>query len=333
MAEPFFVDGREVRISVSIGIAFSTPPLERAGDLLDDAEVAMRRAKALGGARCELFDEAMHTQAVNRLKLEAELRSATAHRQFRVLYLPVVQLGTQRIISFEALLRWQHPEQGLISPYKFLDAAEDTGLMVPIGRWLFHEACRALREWQTSNSSRDAVKVTLNVSARQFADAGMLCDLQAALRESEVEPSQLQLEITEGVAAADPKLTATLLSHLKHLGIGIVLDDFGTGNCSLRGLRQFPVDALKIDRSLVTEMLADRSAHDIIELVITLAHKMNLKVVAEGIESAKQLEHLRALGCDYGQGYLFSQPVEAKAAELLLRQQSSRPYASGAGAK
>jgi diguanylate cyclase (GGDEF)-like protein/PAS domain S-box-containing protein len=333
VAEPFFVDGREVRISVSIGIAFSTPPLERAGDLLDDAEVAMRRAKALGGARCELFDEAMHTQAVNRLKLEAELRSATAHRQFRVLYLPVVQLGTQRIISFEALLRWQHPEQGLISPYKFLDAAEDTGLMVPIGRWLFHEACRALREWQTSNSSRDAVKVTLNVSARQFADAGMLCDLQAALRESEVEPSQLQLEITEGVAAADPKLTATLLSHLKHLGIGIVLDDFGTGNCSLRGLRQFPVDALKIDRSLVTEMLADRSAHDIIELVITLAHKMNLKVVAEGIESAKQLEHLRALGCDYGQGYLFSQPVEAKAAELLLRQQSSRPYASGAGAK
>jgi len=171
----------------------------------------------------------------------------------------------------------------------------------------------------------------VNVSARQFADARLATDLQDALRETGINPSQLQLEMTESVAAADPKLTVTVLSHLKHLGVGVVLDDFGVGSASLRGLWQFPVDALKIDRSLIRDMQSDRAASDMIEVFITLAHKINLKVIAEGIETARQLERLSELGCEFGQGYYFSQPLEAKAALQLLRQQVAPARGTGAG--
>ena len=176
------------------------------------------------------------------------------------------------------------------------------------------------------------MNVTVNVSARQFADARLANDIQDALQQTGVDPSRLQLEIKEGIAAADPKLTVTVLAHLKHMGIHVVLDDFGTGSMPLVGLAQFPIDALKIDRSLVREMQSDRAAADVVELIITLAHKMNLKVVAEGIETARQLEHLLELGCEYGQGYYFSQPLEARAAMLFMRQQVVNSRTNGAGA-
>ena len=291
----------------------------------------MRRAKALGGSRCEVFDEAMHTRAVGRLRLEADLRTAIAEKQFRVYYQPVVQLDTRRIVSFEALLRWEHPTQGLISPYHFIEAAEDTGILVSIGHWLMLQACRQLREWEVEpNAAAQPMNITVNVSARQFADARLANDIQDALQQTGVDPSRLQLEMTESVAAADPKLTVTVLSHLKHMGIGVILDNFGIGATSLRGLRQFPVDALKIDRSLVREMQTDRASCDIVELIIALAHKMNLKVIAEGIETPRQVERLLELGCEFGQGYYFSQPMEAKAALQFLRQQVAGTRASGA---
>ena len=330
VAEPVFIDSREVRASASVGIALSTGVHERADDLLKDADVAMRRAKGLGGSRCELFDEAMHTRAVGRLRLETELRTAVEKRQFRIFYQPVVRLDTRRITGFEALLRWQHPVQGLISPTHFLEAAEDSGLLVSIGHWLIAEACKQLVAWQVNNPTLDPVQVTVNVSARQFADARLVSDIEAALRQTGVEPSLLQLEMTENVVAADPKLTLAVLSHLKHLGIGMVLDDFGSGHSSLSQLRQFPVDALKIARSLIGEMMADNCSADMVALMIALAHKMNLKVIAEGIENAKQLQRLRELACEFGQGYLFSKPVEAQAAEQLLREQPSQAGASGA---
>jgi len=332
VAEPFFLDSREIRASMSVGIALSTAAHERPENVLKDADLAMRRAKALGGSRCEVFDEAMHTRAVGRLRLEADLRTAMAERQFRVFYQPVVQLDSRRIVSFEALLRWQHPTQGLISPYRFIEAAEDTGLLISVGHWLALQACRQLREWEVNVASEQQMNITVNVSARQFADAHLVNDIQDALRETGVDPSRLQLEMTESVAAADPRLTVTVLSHLKHMGIGVILDDFGTGSSSLSGLRQFPVDALKIDRSLVREMQTDRGACDMVEVIITLAHKMNLRVIAEGIETARQLERLGELGCEFGQGYYFSQPLEAKAALQFLRQQVA-PRSSGAGAK
>ena len=332
-AEPFAVDSREVRVSLSLGIAMNAAPHERPEDILCDADVALRRAKSLGGSRCEVFDQAMHSRAVGRLALESDLRNALNERQFRVYYHPVLDLRSQRIVSFEALLRWEHPTQGLISPYRFIDAAEDTGVLVSIGHWLVLQACRQLREWEMSDSSRPPMHVTVNVSARQFADARLVNDLQNALEQTGVDPSRLRLEITEAIAAADPKLTVTVLSHLKHLGIGVILDDFGTGSTSLRALRQFPVDALKIDRSLVREMQSDRAIEDIVRMIISLAHNMGQTAIAEGIETSRQMERLAEFGCEYGQGYYFSQPLDAKGALLFMRQQVAPSHASVAGAK
>jgi diguanylate cyclase (GGDEF)-like protein/PAS domain S-box-containing protein len=341
VAEPFLVEGREVRTSASVGIALSKPTHQRAEDLLVDADVAMRRAKAMAGSRCEVFDEAVHTRAVNRLKLESELREALEKRQFRVHYQPIVQLETRRITGFEALLRWQHPEQGLISPEKFMAAAEDTGLLVSVGQWVILEACQQLHAWdnasdskiETENSTLPPVSINVNVSARQLADLRFVSGLEATLRQTGIDPSRLHMEMTESVAAADEKLTATVLSHLKQLRVGVILDDFGTGNSSLSGLRQFPISALKIDRCLIAGMLADHGMRDTVELIILLAHKLKLKAIAEGIESARQFEHLQALGCELGQGNFFSAPVEEKAAEQLLRQRTPAPHAKVAGAQ
>jgi diguanylate cyclase (GGDEF)-like protein/PAS domain S-box-containing protein len=320
VAEPFSIESRELRVSVSIGIALNTQAHQRPEDILKDADVALRRAKSLGGSRCEVFDEAMHTRAVGRMKLESDLRTALSERQFLVHYQPVMQLNSRRIVSFEALLRWNHPTQGVISPYRFIEAAEDTGILVSVGHWLIVQACRQLREWD-ANSLMPPMRITVNISARQFADARLVNDIQDALQQTGVEPSRLQLEITESIAAADPKLSVTVLTHLRHMGIGVVLDDFGTGSTSLRGLTQFPVDTLKIDRTLIMEMQTDRIALSIVELIIALAHKMELKIIAEGIETARQFEHLIELGCEYGQGYYFSQPMESKAAAQFMRQQ------------
>jgi len=331
VAEPFFVNSREIRASVSIGIALSTTTHERPEDILKDVDVAMRRAKAMGGSRCEVFDEAMHTRAEGRLRLESDLREALAHHQFRIHYQPVVQLENRAVISFEALLRWEHPTQGLISPYRFIEAAEDSGILLTIGHWFMLQACRQLREWEANAVTNQRLNITVNVSARQFADARLVNDVQDALRETGVDPSRLKLEMTECVAAADPKLAVTVFSHLKHMGIGVILDDFGVGAASLRSLWQFPLDALKIERSLIREMLSDRSANDLVEMIILLAHKMDLKVVAEGIETSRQFERLRELGCEYGQGFYLSQPLDSKAALQFLREQLPAARANKAG--
>jgi diguanylate cyclase (GGDEF)-like protein/PAS domain S-box-containing protein len=330
-AEPLLVDGHEIRTSVSVGIALSASMHQRAEDVLQEADVAMRRAKGMGGSRCEVFDQAMHTRAVNRLKLEAELRQALEQGQFRLHYQPIMHLGTRQITGFEALLRWQHPEQGLISPDKFMAAAEDGGLLVATGKWAVLEACRQLRAWDKETWDKEtwdkeippnkSVSISVNISAKQLADAGFVSSVETALRSTGIDESRLHLEITESVAAADIKLTSTVLSNLKNLGVGVILDDFGTGNSSLNALRQLPLQALKIDASLIGGMLLDLGTCDTVDLILLLAHKLKLKVIAEGIESAKQLEHLRQMGCELGQGFLFSPPVEADAAEQLFLQQ------------
>jgi len=321
VGKPFLVALREIRASMSVGIALSVLTHEFPEEVLKDADAAMRRAKALGGSRCEVFDEAMHSRAEGRLRLEADLREAMNTHQFRVHYQPVMELATRRLVSFEALLRWDHPSQGLIAPDRFLEAAEDSGILVAIGHWLLVQACQQLRDWEAEHHPEPPISITVNISARQFANARLVNDIQDALQQTGVDPSSLQLEITETLAAADPKLTVTVLSHLKHMGIGVILDDFGTGMTSLRGLRQFPVDALKIDRSLVREMQADNAACDIVELIATLAHKMRLKAVAEGIETPRQVARLLELGCEFGQGYYFSQPMDAPTARNFMRQQ------------
>ena len=330
LAEPFFIDSREVRASASIGIALGTVAHERPEDVLKDADAAMRRAKALGGSRCEVFDEAMHTRAEGRLRLEADLRTALSARQFRIHYQPVVRLDTRAVSGFEALLRWDHPAHGLISPSRFIEVAEDSGILVSIGHWLMLQACGQLRQWEQSAFPQEPLHITVNVSARQFADARLASDIQDILRETGIDPSRLRLEMPETVAAADPKLSVTVMAHLKHMGIGMILDNFGIGAASLRVLRQFPVDALKIDRSLVREMQTDRSTSDVVEMIITLAHKMNLHVIAEGIETARQFERLRELGCEFGQGHYFSQPLEVKAVGPFLRENMASSRGVGA---
>ena len=324
VAEPFEVAGHVLRASLSVGIAMSTKEHERVEDLLQDADVAVRRAKGLGGARCEVFDEAMHTSAVRRLRLETELKTAIHNRQFRVFYQPVVNLENKAILGFEALLRWQHPEHGLISPMKFLEVAEDSGLLVSIGRWLISEACQQLRAWQMQDHATDPLRVSVNLSSRQLAEFGLVNDLRLILQKTGLDPSSLQLELSESVAMADPQLSASVFSQLRQLGVGIILDSFGTGRSSLSELRHFPVDSLKIDRSLVSEMLTNRATSDIVDLIITLAHKLNHKVFAEGIETGLQLARLREFGCDWGQGYLFSQPLNAEQVQPFLKQHRGR---------
>ena len=330
VAKPLLIEGREIHPSASVGIAISAITHDRAEDLLQDADVAMRRAKSLGGSRCEVFDEAMHNRAVNRMKLEAELRQAIAQDQFRVHFQPIVQLASREIIGFEALLRWQHPDEGLISPHHFIAAAEDSGLLYALGHWLIVEACKQLHIWKNRHPAI-SVSISVNLSAKQLADPRFVPELQAAIRETGVAPSRLQLEMTETVAATDPKLTVKVLSYLKQLGVGVILDDFGTGNSSLSGLRLFPVEALKIDRSLITGMLADRGTTEMVELIVLLGHKLKLKIIAEGIESAKHWERLCELGCDLGQGYFFSQPVDAEGAGRLLSQRNPALQAKVAG--
>ena len=322
VGEPILVEDHEVRCSASIGIALSTAAHERAEDLLQEADTAMRRAKALGGARCEVFNDVMHSHAVNQLRLEAELKNALAQRQFRVYYQPIVQIKTGQITGFEALLRWQHPEPGLISPHKFIATAEHAGLLASAGQWLIVEACRQLRSWTAETPAASQICISANISAKQLLDDSFVSELQNTLRETGIAASQLHLEMTEPVAAADPKMTETILSNLKRLSVGVILDDFGTGNSSLIALRQLPVQAVKVDRSLIAAMLLDRGALEIVELIIVLAQKLKLKAIAEGIESAKQLEHLQMLGCELGQGYLFSPPVEAPEAQQLLRRRN-----------
>ena len=319
LGHPILVGGESIRLFASIGISLSTAAQQKAEDPLEEADTAMRRARALGGNRCEVFNETMHSRAASRLRLESELKEAMAKRQFRILYQPMLRLKTGQIAGFEALLRWQHPQKGLISPYEFMAAAENAGLLGEAGQWLIREACHQLHAWTAGSPGTGQIAVSANLSARQLADAGFVNEIERSLRETGIEPTRLRLEFTEDVAAADLKLTEEILSNLRQLRVGVILDDFGRGNSSLIRLREWPVEAIKIDGSLIKRMLSDRRAADIVELIVMIGQKLKLTVVAEGVESAKQAEHLRSLGCDLAQGYYFSPPLEAVEAERFLR--------------
>jgi PAS domain S-box-containing protein len=318
ISAPLTVAGREIVISASIGIALSATGHERAEDLLQDADVAMRRAKALGGSRCELFDEVMHTRAVNRLKLETELRTAIDRNQFRLCYQPVMNLESGEIAGFEALVRWQHPEQGLISPYKFIEVAENVGLIVVMGKWVLWQACQQMQKWHYKYPRLSPLTMTVNLSGKQFAYANLVADVRTAIQNAGIEPAQLQLEVTESDTMADPKLTSEIFVQLKHVGVAMSISDFGTGHSSLSWLRRLPIDELKIDRSLVGSMPTDRCSADIVQLILNVGRELKLRVVAQGVENGIHLERLKKLGCQFGQGYYFSQPLEVERAEKLL---------------
>jgi PAS domain S-box-containing protein len=329
LAIPLDFNGQEIVLSVSIGIAFGNKDVVDAQDVLRDAEIAMYRAKSAGKARCEVFDHAMHVGAIKRLQLETDLRKALELDQFRVYYQPIVSLHDERIVGFETLSRWQRPE-GLVMPGEFIAVADETGLILPINRQLLYEACRQLRSWQALFPSDPPLTMNVNIAPKQFAQPDLAEQIRNVLRETGLAPACLNLEITESIAMADADRSAVVLSELKALGVRLDIDDFGTGYSSLSRLQRFPVDTLKIDRSFVSRMDTDIETREIVRIILMLAHGLDLKVVAEGVETAVQASMLKEMGCELAQGYLYSKPVASETIEQLLRNaQPDRVPANG----
>jgi diguanylate cyclase (GGDEF)-like protein/PAS domain S-box-containing protein len=317
LAIPFEISGQKLVIATSVGVALSDNSYIQAADLMRDAEIAMYRAKQSGKARCEVFDSAMHSTAVRRLKLETDLRLGMERGELIVYYQPIVSLASGRIVGFEALSRWQRPE-GLVSPAEFIPIADETGLILPMNRNLLLEACRQLRTWQKQFECDPPLTMSVNISPRQFALPELAKEIAATLEITGVAPSTLHLEIMETIAMGDADRALSVLSALKGLGVSLSIDDFGTGYSSLSRLPGFPVDALKIDRVFISNMQHDRGSFEIVRLIIMLAHSVGLKVVAEGTETEEQIRELKQLGCEMAQGYLYSPPTDAKKAFELL---------------
>jgi diguanylate cyclase (GGDEF)-like protein/PAS domain S-box-containing protein len=318
VAAPLLFDQHVLRCSIGLGLALNTTQHTSADDILRDAETALRRAQARGAGRSELFDPAMQNRAVHRLKLEDELRTALNRGQFRVFYQPIFRIEPRQVVGFEALLRWQHPEQGLITPNEFLAAAEDTGLMALIDQWVIREACHQLPNW-LAHSGGIPLRMAVNLSARHFASPQLIDGIKNCLRDTRILPSLLQLEIADPVANSNPDHTAAVLSQMRRLGVTTALDDFGSNSLSLTSLRRCAYDVLKIDRSLISSMQADRTSQNVVDLVLTLAGKLSCEVIAAGTEKPAQLETLRAMGCKFAQGYFFSSPLDSIAAQQFLQ--------------
>ena len=319
LAKPFLVDGREILTSASVGIASSIRTYKRSDDALRDAGTAMARAKRLGPGQVAVFDIRMHTQAVTRLKLETDLRRASDRQEFLLYYQPVVSLQSGRITGFEALLRWQHPQRGLISPGESLLIAEEIGLLIPIGQWVLQNASQQLRAWQVEFPVAPPLSMSVNLSCKQFLQSGeLLTIIDETLKVTGLDPCSLALEVTETVMMENAEVALATLAQLKDRQLRISIDDFGTGYSSLSYLQRLPVDNLKIDQSFVAHMKPAGESLEIVRGIITLAHSLGKQVIAEGVETGEQLALLRSLECDYGQGYLFSEPMEPEAARKLM---------------
>ena len=318
LKKPFMLGAHEVYISTSIGIATSDTPYSRPQDVLRDADTAMYRAKAGGKSRYQTFDAAMHARAVKLLKLENDLRRAIDREEFTLHYQPILNIGAKTIRGFEALLRWQHPELGLIAPSDFIPVAEETGLIIPIGKWVLAEACRQAAAWHASHPDRP-IDINVNLSGKQFSQDDLVEQVTSVLRHTGLPAHHLILEITESVVMEHPEQTIKTLQQLKSLGVKIHIDDFGTGYSSLAYLQRFPVDTMKIDRSFITRIGDNPENGEIVRTIIALAHNLNMNVTAEGIETPAQLAHLTSLNCESAQGYFLSRPIHADEATDMLR--------------
>jgi diguanylate cyclase (GGDEF)-like protein/PAS domain S-box-containing protein len=320
MARPFKVKGHEVFVTLSLGITLGAGgDYDRPEDVLRDADTAMYGAKSSGKARDAVFDQDMHDRAVALLELETDLRRAIERSEFEIYYQPIVSLECGRIDAFEALLRWRHPRRGLLHPSSFVPVAEDTGLIVPIGWWVLHEACSQLADWQALPVGGKHLAVTVNLSSKQFMQADLVERIQGILTQTGVRPDSLRLEITESTIMGQAEDAIAKLLALRDFGVKLYIDDFGTGYSSLSYLHRLPVDALKIDRSFISEMDGGGERSEIVGTIVTLARTLRMDVAAEGIETAEQVSRLRALSCHYGQGYYFSKPLAGAAAGGLIR--------------
>jgi diguanylate cyclase (GGDEF)-like protein len=316
---PFHLPHGDTMSAASLGIALAADPGQDVEDLIRDADAAMYRAKEAGGGRLMLFDEVTRQRALTRLHTETALRRAIEREEFRVYFQPEVSIETGAIVGLEALVRWEHPERGLLAPDEFISLAEETGLIVPIGTWVLRESCRRAQAWQAERVGDEPLVVRVNVSARQLSQDGVVAVVQDALEETRLDPAQLCLEVTESVLVEDPESSTGTLAALKRLGVKIAVDDFGTGYSSLEYLRRFPVDCVKIDRSFVRGIPHSSDDVAIVNAVIDLGHALGLSVTAEGVETAEQLGRLQLNGCDTAQGFLFSRPEHPDVIARMLR--------------
>jgi diguanylate cyclase (GGDEF)-like protein len=315
---PINLAGAEVTTSASMGIVTSSMAHDQPEQLLRSADMAMYRAKAAGRARYEMFDRAMHTDALERLRLETDMRRAVEQGEFLLHYQPVVSLRTGRVTGLEALIRWQHPERGLVHPADFIPVAEETGLIVPIGKWVLLEACERIKEWQDAYPRKEPLTMGVNLSVKQFSQPDLLDQITNALEVTGVLPSSLQLEITESAIIDKGHAATSILSRIRELGPQVYLDDFGTGYSSLSYLHGLPIDAIKIDRAFVSSMDTDDKNLRLVRTILTLAEIVGVRAEAEGISTSEQLRELRALNCEQGQGYLFSAPITREAVDEVL---------------
>jgi diguanylate cyclase (GGDEF)-like protein len=323
VAQPVMLGSKEFFVTCSIGVAVFPTDGAPADSLIEHADIAMYRAKKLGRNNFQFYTPAMNEEATERVRIESALRNALERDEFVLHYQPQVDLASGEIVGMEALIRWQHPEMGMVAPNRFIGVAEETGLIVQIGAWVMRTACQQTQAWQQDGLGKLCVAV--NLSARQFGAPNLIADIRAVLAETGLPPGCLEIELTESLFMSDVTLAVELLHAMKALGINLSIDDFGTGYSSLSYLSRFPIDVLKIDRSFVAEITRDSNDAAIVASIIALAHNLKLAVIAEGVETEEQLDYLRRHGCDEMQGYYFSRPLPAADFEALLRQQRRLP--------
>ncbi len=322
MTQPFLLQQQEVQINISMGIALGPSSYRNFDEWLRDADIAMYEAKNTPNlAWCIFEDTASQRRQSERLQIELELRRALERDELCLHYQPIVNMRSRSLIGFEALVRWQHPTRGLLSPISFIPVAEKTGLIVPLGWWVLHEACRQMQTWHEAMPATQSLKLSINMSSKQFAQQGLISKFKSILRETGFSPHQLAVEITEGVLIENSDSIIEILKALKEMGVQLSIDDFGTGYSSLSYLHKFPFDTLKIDRSFIENADQDFDKLEILQSVIRLAWNLGLNVVAEGVETEKHYLQLLALRCESGQGFLFAKPLEPDATETMLREQ------------
>ncbi|NJN66333.1 MAG: EAL domain-containing protein [Chloroflexaceae bacterium] len=318
LSRPFHLSDLTLVVSASIGIVVSNVGYEQSEEVLRDADIAMYYAKSRGKAQYAVFDVTMRAPVLARLALEEDLRRALERHEFRVYYQPIISLAAGDIRGFEALVRWQHPHRGLVGPSEFIGVAEETGLIEDIDWLVLREASRQLQEWHERMPWEPLLSMNVNLSGKQFTRPDLAAQIEQVLRETRLDPHSLRIEITESTLMENMAVAATTLHQLHALGVSIAIDDFGTGYSSLNYLLNLPIHVLKIDRSFISQIETDRSQHEIVSTIIMLSHKLGLQVVAEGVETTTQRAQLCALGCEYGQGYLISRPVDSARASALL---------------
>lgn len=322
LKRPFKIAGETFAVTASIGISANTDESKEPKDLLLDADTAMYQAKAAGHGRYRVCDARMHHAAVDRLALESDLRRAVELNQLQVFYQPIVSLITEQLEGFEALVRWERPGAGIVTPDKFIPLAEETGLIIPIGEWVLQQACSQTQQWNEVFSTQ--LNIAVNVSAKQFAKAGFLDMVLRTLANSGLANNKLVLELTESLTMVNVDRILPVLNALRANDVGLSCDDFGTGFSSLSYLHRLPLNALKIDRSFIAQSTVLPEAKGIVEAIVTLGHKLHMDVVAEGVEDAAQVEWLKSLGCKSAQGYFFAKPVPATDMQKLLEESKFR---------